>query len=75
MKALLKNFKTIKQEVIVCEVDTYDIATLRSMIEKLNGEINKGTKLELSSWSDSSDYVVTKITDNKIILKVNGRND
>lgn len=72
MKALLTNVKGIKQKVLIHNVDQYEVPTLRSMIERLNGNIHKGTQLELSSWSNSSDYIVSKITNDKIVLKMKG---
>lgn len=72
MKALLNNVKGIKQQVVICGVDKYEVPTLRAMIEKLNGNIHKGTQLELSSWSNSSDYIVSKVTNDKIIVKMKG---
>lgn len=72
MKALLTNVKGIKQKVLIHNVDQYEVPTLRSMIERLNGNIHKGTQLELSSWSNSSDYIVSKITNDKIIVKMKG---
>lgn len=72
MKALLTNVKGIKQKVLIHNVDQYEVPTLRSMIERLNGNIHKGTQLELSSWSNSSDYIVSKVTNDKIVLKMKG---
>lgn len=72
MKALLNNVKGIKQQVVICGVDKFEVSTLRGMIEKLNGNIHKGTQLELSSWSNSTDYIVSKVTDDKIIVKMKG---
>lgn len=72
MKALLTNVKGIKQKVLIHNVDQYEVPTLRSMIERLNGDIHKGTQLELSSWSNSSDYIVSKVTNDKIIVKMKG---
>lgn len=72
MKALLTNVKGIKQKVLIHNVDQYEVPTIRSMIEKLNGNIHKGTQLELSSWSDSADYIVSKMTNDKIVLKMKG---
>lgn len=72
MKALLNNVKGIKQQVVICGVDQYEVSTIRGMIEKLNGNIHKGTQLDLSSWSNSSDYVVSKMTNEKIVLRAEG---
>lgn len=72
MKALLTNVKGIKQKVLIHNVDQYEVPTLRSMIERLNGNIHKGTQLELSSWSNSSDYIVSKVTNDKIVLRAKG---
>lgn len=72
MKALLNNVKGIKQQVVICGVDQYEVSTIRGMIEKLNGNIHKGTQLDLSSWSNSSDYIVSKMTNEKIVLKMKG---
>jgi len=72
MKALLNNVKGIKQQVVICGVDRYEVSTIRGMIEKLNGNIHKGTQLDLSSWSNSSDYVVSKMTNEKIVLRAKG---
>lgn len=72
MKALLTNVKGIKQKVLIHNVDQYEVPTIRSMIEKLNGNIHKGTQLELSSWSDGADYIVSKMTNDKIVLKMKG---
>jgi len=72
MKALLNNVKGIKQQVVICGVDQYEVSTIRGMIEKLNGNIHKGTQLDLSSWSNSSDYVVSKMTNEKIVLRAKG---
>lgn len=58
MKALLKNVKGLNREVLILDIQPYEVPTLRYLIENTN--IHKGSKLLLSNWSDSRDYVVTR---------------
>lgn len=67
MKALLKNIKGIKQEILICDIQPYELPTLRYLIEQTEN-LQIGSKLKLSRWSDSKDYIVTRF-DSKIEIK------
>lgn len=58
MKALLKNVKGLNREVFIYDVQPCEVPTLRYLIENTN--IHKGSRLLLSNWSDSRDYIVTR---------------
>lgn len=58
MKALLKNVKGLNREVFIYDVQPCEVPTLRYLIE--NTIIHKDSKLLLSNWSDSRDYIVTR---------------
>ena len=58
MKALLKNVKGLNREVFIYDVQPCEVPTLRYFIENTN--IHKGSRLLLSNWSDSRDYIVTR---------------
>ena len=72
MKALLKNIKGLNREVLVCDVQPYELPTLRYLIEQTDN-LQIGSKLKLSRWSDSKDYIVTRF-DSKIVIKPIGLN-
>lgn len=66
MKALLKNVKGLNREVFIYDVQPCEVPTLRYFIENTN--IHKGSRLLLSNWSDSRDYVVTRY-DSRVEIK------
>ena len=66
MKALLKNVKGLNREVFIYDVQPCEVPTLRYLIENTN--IHRGSKLYLSNWSDSRDYVVTRY-DSRVEIK------
>ncbi len=67
MKALLKNIKGLNREVLVCDVQPYELPTLRYLIEQTEN-LQIGSELKLSKWSDSKDYIVTRF-DSKVEIK------
>lgn len=72
MKALLKNIKGLNREVLVCDIQPYELPTLRYLIEHTK-DLQFGSKFNLSKWSDSRDYIVTRF-DSKVEIKPIGLN-
>lgn len=72
LKALFKNIKGLNREILVCDIQPYELPTLRYLIEHTEN-LQIGSKLSLSKWSDSNDYIVTRF-DSKIEIKPIGLN-
>lgn len=72
MKALLRNIKGLNREVLICDIQPYEVPTIRYLIENTE-DMKVGTKIHMSNWSDSNDYIVTRF-DTKVEIQPIGMN-